>query len=138
MLNYLDFGILIAYVLMIITVGCGSICRIMPDLFEAGYDIINPVQINCFEMDPVVLKAEFGKGIAFWGGGCDTASILNKATPEEVRKHVLERCKICSKDGGFIFNTIHNILPEVPAQNILAAFNAVKEFNMILMDGESS
>jgi uroporphyrinogen decarboxylase len=108
---------------------CGSIYRIMPDLIEAGYDIINPVQTNCFEMEPEKLKAEFGKDITFWGGGCDTAAILNKATPEEVRKHVLERCELFSKGGGFIFNTIHNILPEVPAENILAAFDAVREFN---------
>ena len=108
---------------------CGSIYRIMPDLIEAGYDIINPVQTNCAEMDPATLKKEFGADITFWGGGCDTAAILNRATPEEVRMHVLERCRIFSTDGGFIFNTIHNILPEVPAENVIAAFNAVKEFN---------
>lgn len=108
---------------------CGSIYRIMPDLIEAGYDIINPVQTNCFEMDPQKLKEEFGSEITFWGGGCDTAAILNKATPEEVRRHVLERCELFSKNGGFIFNTIHNILPEVPAENMLACFGAVKEFN---------
>jgi uroporphyrinogen decarboxylase len=108
---------------------CGSIYRVMPDLIEAGYDIINPVQTNCFEMEPEKLKAEFGTEITFWGGGCDTASILNKATPENVRAHVLERCELFSKGGGFIFNTIHNILPEVPAENIVACFDAVKEFN---------
>jgi len=108
---------------------CGSIYRVMPDLIEAGYDIINPVQTNCLEMEPETLKKEFGKDITFWGGGCDTAAILNKATPDEVRKHVLERCELFSKDGGFIFNTIHNILPEVPAENIVACFDAVKEFN---------
>lgn len=108
---------------------CGSIYRIMPDLIDAGYDIINPVQTNCFEMEPDRLKKEFGNDISFWGGGCDTASILNKATPEEVRLHVLARCELFAPGGGFIFNTIHNILPEVPAENTLAAFNAVKEFN---------
>ncbi|HNX53237.1 MAG TPA: uroporphyrinogen decarboxylase family protein [Pontiellaceae bacterium] len=108
---------------------CGSIYRVMPDLIEAGYDIINPVQTNCFEMDPATLKKEFGADITFWGGGCDTAAVLNKATPAEVRKHVLERCEIFAPGGGFVFNTIHNILPEVPPENVIAAFNAVKEFN---------
>lgn len=108
---------------------CGSIYRIMPDLIEAGYDIINPVQTNCLEMDPATLKEKFGSDITFWGGGCDTASILNKATPEQVREHVLERCGIFAQGGGFIFNTIHNILPEVPAENVIAAFDAVKAFN---------
>jgi uroporphyrinogen decarboxylase len=80
-------------------------------------------------MDPVTLKREFGADITFWGGGCDTASVLNKATPEEVRRHVLERCAIFAPHGGFVFNSIHNILPEVPAQNIIAMFKAVHEFN---------
>lgn len=108
---------------------CGSIYRILPDLIEAGYDVINPVQTNCFEMEPARLKEQFGKQVAFWGGGCDTASVLNKATPENVRVHVFERCNLFSPGGGFVFNPIHNILPEVPAENILAAFGAVKEFN---------
>jgi len=108
---------------------CGSIYRIMPDLIDAGYDIINPVQTNCFEMDPVTLKKEFGRDITFWGGGCDTAAVLNSGTPETVRRHVLERCEIFAPGGGFVFNTIHNILPEVSAENVIAAFNAVKEFN---------
>jgi uroporphyrinogen decarboxylase len=80
-------------------------------------------------MDPLILKREYGREITFWGGGVDTASILNRATPEEVRKDVLIRCEIFSKDGGFVFAPIHNILPEVPPQNILAAYNAVREFN---------
>ncbi len=101
----------------------------MPDLIEAGYDIINPIQTNCVEMEPEKLKAEFGDQITFWGGGCDTASVLNKATPDEVRKHVLQRCEIFAPGGGFIFNTIHNILPEVPAENTLAVFDEVREFN---------
>jgi len=108
---------------------CGSIYRLLPDLVEAGYDIINPVQTNCVEMDPATLKREFGSSITFWGGGCDTASVLNKATPEEVRRHVLERCAILAPNGGFVFNSIHNILPEVPAQNIIAMFKAVHEVN---------
>jgi len=108
---------------------CGSIKQFIPDLIEAGFDIINPVQTNCDDMDPFTLKKEFGKDITFWGGGVDTSSILNRATPEDVRKDVLKRCEIFSKDGGFVFAPIHNILPEVPPQNIIAAYNAVKEFN---------
>ena len=108
---------------------CGSIKQFIPDLIEVGFDIINPVQTNCYDMDPVVLKREFGKEISFWGGGVDTASVINRATPDEVRKDVLSRCEILSKDGGFVFAPIHNILSEVPPQNIMAAYNAVREFN---------
>ncbi len=108
---------------------CGSIKQYIPDLIEVGFDILNPVQTNCYDMDPLILKKEFGKDITFWGGGVDTASVLNRATPGEIRKDVLERCEIFSKDGGFVFAPIHNILSEVPPQNIIAAYNAVREFN---------
>jgi uroporphyrinogen decarboxylase len=80
-------------------------------------------------MDLVTLKKEFGRDITFWGGGADTASVINRAKPEDVRRDVLNRCEILSKDGGFVFAPIHNILSEVPPQNIMAAYNAVKEFN---------
>jgi len=108
---------------------CGSIRQYIPDLIEAGFDILNPIQTNCHDMDPLQLKKEFGKDITFWGGGVDTASVINRGTPEDVRKDVLNRCEIFSRDGGFVFAPIHNILAEVPPQNIVAAYNAVKEFN---------
>ncbi len=108
---------------------CGSIYMLLPDLIEAGVDIINPVQTNCRDMEPGRLKKEFGRDITFWGGGCDTASVLNFAEPGGVRKHVLERLEIFAPGGGFVFNTVHNILPEVPPENIVAMFDAVKEFN---------
>lgn len=108
---------------------CGSIKQYIPDLIEVGFDILNPVQTNCYDMDPLTLKKEFGKDITFWGGGVDTAAVLNQGSPEDVRKDVLNRCGIFSKDGGFVFAPIHNILSEVPPQNIIAAYNAVKEFN---------
>lgn len=108
---------------------CGSVRQFIPDFIDVGIDILNPVQTNCYDMDPVSLKKEFGRDIVFWGGGVDTASVLNRATPEEVRKNVLKRCEIFSKDGGFVFAPIHNILSEVPPQNIIAAYNAVREFN---------
>jgi uroporphyrinogen decarboxylase len=108
---------------------CGSIRQYIPDLIEVGFDILNPIQTNCYDMDPLDLKKEFGKDLTFWGGGVDTASVLNMGSTEDVRKDVLSRCEIFSKDGGFVFAPIHNILSEVSPQNIIAAYNAVKEFN---------
>jgi uroporphyrinogen decarboxylase len=80
-------------------------------------------------MEPERLKREFGKDVTFWGGGCDTSRTLNRATPEEVRKHVLYNLEIFSKGGGYVFNTVHNIMPDVPPENIVAMFEAVSEFN---------
>ncbi|MEI6082672.1 MAG: uroporphyrinogen decarboxylase family protein [Verrucomicrobiota bacterium] len=108
---------------------CGSIYSLMPDLIEAGYDVINPVQTTCRDMEPARLKKEFGKDITFWGGGCDTRTVINRGTPREVKEHVKRRLEIFAPGGGFIFNTIHNILPEVPPQNVMAMFEAIEEFN---------
>ena len=101
----------------------------MPDLIDVGIDILNPVQTNCYEMNLVGLKNEFGKDITFWGGGVDTASVISQGTPQDVRRDVLIRCEILSRDGGFVFAPIHNILSDVRPENIMAAYNAVKEFN---------
>lgn len=108
---------------------CGSIYSLMPDLIEAGFEILNPMQTNCKDMDPANLKKEFGNDVTFWGGGCDTRAILNNATPAQVKAHVCERLEILSPGGGFVFNTVHNILPEVPPQNVIAMFEAIDKFN---------
>ncbi|MFZ4702427.1 MAG: uroporphyrinogen decarboxylase family protein [Candidatus Methylumidiphilus sp.] len=108
---------------------CGSISLLMPDMIEAGIEIFNPVQTNSYLMQPDYLKKEFGKDCTFWGGGIETVGTLNVGTPDQIRKQVLERLEIFSPGGGFVFNTVHNILPDVPPENIVAMFEAVKEFN---------
>lgn len=108
---------------------CGSIYKLIPDLIEAGFDILNPVQTQCTDMQPEKLKAEFGNEVTFWGGGIETVGTLNASTAEQVRAEVLNRLEILSKGGGYVFNTVHNIMPDVPPENIIAMFNAIKEFN---------
>jgi uroporphyrinogen decarboxylase len=80
-------------------------------------------------MEPERLKREFGQDITFWGGGADTRHVLNRATPSDVKDHVKELLDIFAPGGGFVINTVHNILPDVPPENIEAMFEAVDEFN---------
>ena len=108
---------------------CGSISSLMPHMIEAGIEVFNPVQTNAVDMSPEFLKKEFGQDCTFWGGGVETVGTLNNGTPTQVREQVLERLEIMSSGGGFVFNTVHNILPDVPPENIIAMFDAVKEFN---------
>jgi uroporphyrinogen decarboxylase len=107
---------------------CGSIRALLPDLIEAGFDVINPVQTSCRGMEPEGLKADFGRDICFWGGGCDTRRVLPTASPAEVKEHVKRRLEIFAPGGGFVFNTVHNILPDVPPANVVAMYEAVAEF----------
>lgn len=101
----------------------------MKAFIEAGFDIINPVQINAANMDPADLKKEYGKYLTFWGGGVDTQITLPFGTPDEVREQVLTNCEIFSKNGGFVFNTVHNVQANVPIENVVAMLNALEEYN---------
>ncbi len=107
---------------------CGSIYHLIPHMIEAGVDILNPIQTSAANMQPERLKAEFGGKIVFWGGGCDTQRVLPTATPEEIRAHVRERLAIFKPAGGYVFNQVHNIQPNVPAENIIAMLDAAYEF----------
>ncbi|MGL4393224.1 MAG: uroporphyrinogen decarboxylase family protein [Fusobacteriaceae bacterium] len=109
---------------------CGSVIRLLDDFVEINVDILNPVQCSAKNMDPKFLKEKYGDKLVFWGGGVDTQKTLPFGNPEDVKKEVLERLEIFSKNGGFIFNTIHNIQGPTPVENILAIYEAIKEFNL--------
>ena len=108
---------------------CGSVERFIPSFIDAGFDILNPVQCSAAGMDAQNLKSAFGDRITFWGGGIDTQQVLPFGTPEEVRRQVLERCRVFSQNGGYVFNTIHNVQARTPVKNIVAMLDAVAEFN---------
>lgn len=108
---------------------CGSIYNFIPDFIDIGLDALNPVQTSARNMEPRRLKREFGRDIAFWGGGADTRTVMNLATPQEVKDHVKRNLEILSPGGGYVFNPVHNLMPDVPPENIIAMFEAVDEFN---------
>jgi uroporphyrinogen decarboxylase len=105
---------------------CGGIFPLLPDMIEAGLEAVNPVQFTCTDMELPRLKKEFGKDIVFWGGGCDTREVLSKGTPHEVAEHVRRNVDHLRKGGGFVFQQVHNILDDVPPENIRAMFQAVR------------
>lgn len=106
---------------------CGSIHDVIPDLIEMGVDAINPVQVAAVNMDSARLKAEFGRDLTFWGGGCDTQAVLERGTPAEVKAEVRRRCDDLAPGGGFVFCQVHNIQPTVPPENVMAMYEALTE-----------
>lgn len=107
---------------------CGGVFELIPDLIEAGFDILNPVQISAHGMNPEKLKSEYGNNITFWGGGVDTQKTLAFGTTGDVRKRVRELVEIFFKNGGFVFNTVHNIQANVPIENVIAMIETIKEY----------
>ncbi len=107
---------------------CGAVRGLIPDLIEAGVDILNPVQISADGMDPLELKREFGKDITFWGGGVDTQRVLPSGTPEEVRENVRRNMEALAPGGGFVFAAVHNIQGDVPPENLEAMLETLEEY----------
>jgi len=106
---------------------CGGVRELLPDLIDAGLDAINPVQTSCAGMEPAGLKRDFGRDLAFWGGGCDTQEVLPRGTPGEVQAHVRERLRVLAPGGGFVFQQVHNILAFVPPENVVAMLETVNQ-----------
>ena len=114
---YKDAGVKIIYH------SCGNITPFIPELIDAGVDVLEPVQ-PC--MDLKYLKDKFGKDLIFMGG-IDTQSILPFGTPNEVKKHVKEVISILGRDGGYIIAPSQEIMKDVPIKNIIALIEAIKE-----------
>ena len=106
---------------------CGAVEPLMKHFIESGFDIINPVQINASGMDPRKLKKEYGNKLVFWGGGVDTQGAFAFGTPAQVKEQVKSQCEILNNNGGFVFNTVHNIQANVPFKNVVAMLEALKE-----------
>lgn len=109
---------------------CGAVAELIPDLLESGIDILNPVQVSARGMDTRELKRRFGQDLTFYGGGVDTQRVLPRGTPQEVRDEVRRRLDDLAPGGGFVFNTVHNIQADVPADNILAMWETLREYGV--------
>ena len=106
---------------------CGSVVALLPDVVDAGFDILNPVQCSAAGMVPQTLKDRFGARLTFWGGGVDTQKTLPFGTPDDVRREVKERIAIFNRGGGFVFNTVHNVQANTPPENLVALYEAVRQ-----------
>ena len=100
---------------------CGSIVEAIPQLIEAGVDIIHPIQALAVGMQPENLKAKFEGQVAFCGG-VDTQELLPNGTPEQVRAKVKELRAIFPT--GLIISPSHEALQsDVPPENVKAMFD---------------
>lgn len=106
---------------------CGACKALIPYLIDEGVNILNPVQISAAGMDPFSLKQEFGKDLTFWGGGVDTQQVLPHGTPQQIRDNVKRNVEALSKDGGFVFTTVHNVQSDVSPENYMIMWEAFQE-----------
>lgn len=101
----------------------GAVRKIIPDLIDAGMDVLNPIQWRCKGMEREGLKKDFGDKLIFHGG-VDNQFTIPFGTKEQVKEEVLENFKILGKGGGYILAPCHNIQPVTPPENIAALYEA--------------
>jgi uroporphyrinogen decarboxylase len=106
---------------------CGSVRALIPDLIDAGLDILQSLQPRASGMNLADLKAEFGRDLCFHGS-IDIQETMPRGTADDVRREVATRMVAGKPGGGFIMSTAHNLLPDVPVSNILALYDACREF----------
>ena len=106
---------------------CGAIRELIPDLIEAGVEVLNPVQVSAAGMGSAGLKRDFGRDLVFWGGGVDTQHVLSRGTAGQVRDDVSRHVDDLKPGGGFVFATVHNVQADVPAGNLVAAWAAFRD-----------
>ena len=109
---------------------CGSIYPIIGDLIESGFDILNPIQKECANMDPATIKKEFGDRVTIWGGACSTQTTMTHGTVEDIVREAKEMIRIYAPGGGFVFSQIHNLLADISPEKILALFDTAKNFGV--------
>jgi len=106
---------------------CGSIKPLIPDMIEMGLDVLNPIQPGVADLDPRDLKARFGARLSFHGS-MDIQTTLPFGSIADVRAEVRDRIEALAPGGGFILCTAHNIQLDTRIENILALFEAYREF----------
>lgn len=107
---------------------CGSIVPVIEDLIEIGVDILNPLQLHAKDMEPRMLKANFGSRIAFWGG-IDEQQLLPFGTTAAVAAEVQRLMDLLGTGGGYVLAPGHNIQADTPPANIVALYDAARRVN---------
>jgi len=116
----------------------GAVFDLIPDMIDAGMQIFNPLQSDCAGMDPATIKRIYGGKITIWGAGCDTHGTLVRGTSGQIREDVRRRIQVLAPGGGFVFNQIHNVLGEIPPEQVLAMIHAAHEFGQYPIQAEAT
>ncbi len=117
-----------AYRLKVMLHCCGGMAELIPAMIAVGLDGLHALQPCCAGMEPRRLKQEFGDKILL-NGAIDSHHVLIEGTPKSVRETTRETLEIMMPGGGYVAGASHDtILEETPVENVLAMFDAVREF----------
>lgn len=104
----------------------GAVRENIPQMIEAGIDVLDPVQWRCRGMEREGLVADFGDRIGFHGG-MDNQFTLARGSEADVRREVRENIEILGSKGCYILGPCHNIQPITPPELIVAMYEEAYE-----------
>jgi uroporphyrinogen decarboxylase len=113
---------------------CGAVYKLLPDLVDAGVEILNPVQVSAKGMDTQRLKTEFGDRLTFWGA-IDTQQVLPHGSPADVKEEVKRRITDLGPSGGYVVAPVHNVQGDVPAENVVTMYQTARQFGCYPLTG---
>lgn len=105
---------------------CGAVHDLIDPFVESGFDVLNPVQWSAGPHGYAAWKAKCHGRIALWGGGVNAQQTLALGTVAEVEAEVRAVVPVLSRGGGYVFNSIHNILAEIPPEKVIALYRAAR------------
>jgi len=111
---------------IVIVHSCGDIVELLPDLIEAGVQVLNPFQPEV--LDLAAVKRDYGRDLAFLGG-LSVQRTLPFGTPEQVREESRWLLEHIGVGGGFVFAPSHMLTDDVPIANVLAMLETVAAAN---------
>ncbi len=106
---------------------CGGVRKLLPEFISIGADVLDPIQTRANGMQPDGLKADFGNYITFCGA-LDEELLLRQGTPTQVKEGVKQLLDTMAPGGGFILGPSHKLKVETPVENVLAMYEAAKEW----------
>ena len=104
----------------------GAVSENLPQMIEAGIDVLDPVQWRCTGMEREGLVADFGDQIGFHGG-MDNQFTLAYGSEADVREEVRENIRILGEKGRYLLGPCHNIQPITAPALIVALYEEAYE-----------
>ena len=91
---------------------CGNIMPLVPDLVDAGVEMLNPLEVKA-GCDPIALKKEFGGRLAFHGG----INAVNFSDRERLTAEMERIIPTMKRGGGYWISSDHSVPDSVSVED---------------------
>ncbi len=89
---------------------CGRVSELVPQLIEAGFDCLQPLESKA-GMDLIQLKKDFGERLCFMGG--IDARAMSHPDPSVIEEEIRTKIPFAMKGGGYIYHSDHSVPDDV-------------------------